>query len=171
MKISNHLDRLEPLMLKPLHGLQDGDWHRAPVGKWTIVQILQHCSIGIDLVARAFQELADTAPMQRGSKPHQTVLRHLTLGVGQYPGALKALPDAVPDDKPDPALVSAQFRMGVEQYRSLAGEWPQEKQTSRFVRHPMLGDLNLPEWVRFHYLHCRHHAGEICERLDWIGKK
>ena len=88
MKISNHLDRLESSMLQPLHGLEDGDWHRAPTGKWSIVQIVQHCSIGIDLVARSFHELADTTPMERQSKPHQTVLRHLTLGVGQYPGAL-----------------------------------------------------------------------------------
>jgi hypothetical protein len=35
----------------------------------------------------------------------------------------------------------------------------------------MLGDLNLPEWVRFHFLHCRHHAGEISDRLKWLGKK
>ena len=171
MKISNHLDRLESQMLQPLHGLEDGEWQRAPSGKWSIVQILQHCSIGIDLVARSFHELASAAPMERESKPHQTVLRHLTLGVGQYPGALKALPHAVPDEEPDPELVSAQFRMGVEQYRNLAGEWPEQQQVSRFVQHPMLGDLNLPEWVRFHYLHCRHHAGEIGDLLKWLGRQ
>lgn len=171
MKISNHLDRLEPLMLQPLHGLGDGDWHLAPVGKWSIVQVLQHCTIGIDLVARSFHELAGADPMQRDSKPHQTVLRHLTLGVGQYPGALKALPHAVPDEKPDPEMVSAQFRMGVEQYKALADEWPEQKQTTVFVQHPLLGDLNLPEWVRFHYLHCRHHAGEIDDLLKWLGKQ
>lgn len=157
-------------MLQPLHGLKDGDWHRAPRGKWSIVQIVQHCSIGIDLVARSFRELADEPLMARANRPHQTVLRHLTLGVGKYPGVLKALPHASPDAKPDPELVSAQFRMGVEQYRSLAEEWPKDRQLSVYVPHPLLGDLNLPEWVRFHYLHCRHHAGEIVDRLKWIGR-
>jgi hypothetical protein len=65
-------------------------------------------------------------------------------------------------------MVSAQFRMGVEQYRNLADEWPEQKQTTVFVPHPLLGDLNLPEWVRFHYLHCRHHAGEIDSLLRWL---
>jgi len=170
MKISHHLDRLEPMMLQPLHGLKDGDWHRAPARKWSIAQILQHCSIGIDLVARSFTALAAEPPMQRQSRPHQSVLRHLTLGVGQYPGVLKALPHAKPDKRPDPTLVAAQFRMGVEQYRTLAETWSVDRQASVFVPHPMLGDLNLAEWVRFHYLHCRYHAGEIRNRLGRLRK-
>jgi len=158
------------MMLQPLHGLKDGDWHRASARKWSIAQILQHCSIGIDLVARSFTALAAEPPMQRQSRPHQSVLRHLTLGVGQYPGVLKALPHAKPDKRPDPTLVAAQFRMGVEQYRTLAETWSVDRQASVFVPHPMLGDLNLAEWVRFHYLHCRYHAGEIHNRLGRLRK-
>jgi hypothetical protein len=30
--------------------------------------------------------------------------------------------------------------------------------------------LNLPEWVRFHYVHCRHHTRQIRERLRWLRK-
>jgi hypothetical protein len=170
MKTARHLERLEPLILQPLHGLSKNDWHGAPRGKWSIVQIVQHVAIGIDLVAHSFRELAESLPMDRQNKPHQTVLRHLTLGAGHYPGTLKALPHAKPDAKPDAELVSAQFRMGVEEYRKLTGSWPQDAQLSRFVPHPLLGDLNLPEWIRFHYLHSRHHAREIRARLKWLGK-
>jgi hypothetical protein len=171
MKTAHHLERLEPLILKPLHGLDGDRWHRAPRGRWSIVQIVQHVAIGIDLVARSFRELAESSQMERQHEPQQTVLRHLTLGVGHYPGALKALPHAKPDAKPDPELVSAQFRMGVEEYRDLSKSWSQESQLSRFVPHPLLGDLNLPEWIRFHYLHCRHHGREIQSRLKWLGRR
>lgn len=34
-----------------------------------------------------------------------------------------------------------------------------------FVKHPVLGDLTIPEWRRFHLLHCEHHAKQIRERL------
>jgi hypothetical protein len=170
MKVSHHLARLEPMVLHPVRGIAGADWHRAPDGKWSIAQIMQHLAIGIDLVGEAFEGLSGEAPMERQSKPYQSALRHLTLGIGKYPGTLKALPHAKPDAKPDPELVAAQFRMGVEQYRTLAAEWPTEKQLTRFVSHPVLGELNFPEWVRFHYLHCRHHATEIDHRVKWIKR-
>lgn len=170
MKVSHHLARLEPMVLHPIHGLAEPGWHRAPNGKWSIAQIVQHLAIGIDLVGHAFEELSGEDEMARRSKPYQSALRHLTLGVGKYPGTLKALPDAKPDAKPDPELVAAQFRMGVEHYKTLAAEWSTDKQTTRFVPHPVLGDLNFPEWVRFHYLHCRHHASEIGHRVKQLKK-
>ena len=170
MRVSHHLARLEPLVLAPLHGLSDGDWYRAPKGKWSIAQIVQHVAIGIDLVGRSFAALAGTPPMRRQNKPHETVLRHLTLGIGHYPAALKALPQANPDPKPDHDLVTAQFRMGVEQYKEIAGTWTTTQQQDHYVPHPLLGDLNFPEWVRFHFLHCRHHATEIRQRMKWMGK-
>jgi len=34
-----------------------------------------------------------------------------------------------------------------------------------FVKHPVLGDLNLEEWLHFHAWHCAHHEKQIRERL------
>jgi hypothetical protein len=55
-------------------------------------------------------------------------------------------------------LVAAQFGVGVERLATMVDTWPEQRQLEVFVRHPIAGDLNLPEWVRFHYVHCRHHA-------------
>jgi hypothetical protein len=170
MKVSHHLARLEPLVLYPLHGISDGDWHRAPRGRWTIAQIVQHLAVGVDLVAGAFTALAESGAMKRRRRPHETVLRHLVLGIGRIPGGLRAPSRTKPDDKPNPELAAAQFRMGVERLKELSSELNEERQLSLFVRHPMLGDLNFPEWARFHYLHCREHAGQIGDRLRWLGK-
>ncbi|MDH3292319.1 MAG: DinB family protein [Gemmatimonadota bacterium] len=170
MKVAHHLARLEPIVLHPLHGIDDASWHRAPRRKWTIAQIVQHLAIGIDAVGRGFVDLADASESSRISKPHQSVLRHLVLGLGQYPGALRAMPDAKPDDRPDADLIVAQFRMGVEQLRELTETWPRERQLTRFITHAVLGDLNVPEWVRFHYLHCRHYGQDIGRRLRWLSR-
>jgi len=43
-----------------------------------------------------------------------------------------------------------------------------ERQLAVFANNPALGDLNLPEWVRFHFVHCRHHAKQIQARLRWL---
>jgi hypothetical protein len=34
-----------------------------------------------------------------------------------------------------------------------------------FVKHPRLGDLTIPEWIRFHGIHVRHHARQIRARI------
>ena len=58
--------------------------------------------------------------------------------------------------------------MGIERLWRMADEWPVERQAEVFVEHPMFGDFNLPEWVRFHFLHSKHHGEQIEERLEWI---
>lgn len=171
MKVSRQLARLEPMVLHPVRGLDDTEWHRAPPGKWSVAQIVQHLAIGVDVVAGTFERRADRSEMQRRSKPYEALLRHLVLGLGTVPGGLTAAKGTEPADQPEPELITAQFRMGVERLRSMTEDWPAERQLARFVRHPYLGDLNLPEWVRFHFLHCRHHARQIEARLEWLDRR
>ncbi|HEX9691784.1 MAG TPA: DinB family protein [Gemmatimonadales bacterium] len=167
MKVQRHLDRLEPMVLSPLRGLTDEQWHGAPSGKWSVAQIVHHLAIGMDLVATMMGERKNK-PMSRRAKPYQAVLRHLVLSAGRIPGGFKAAEVTHPDDRPDPEMVAAQFRMGVERMKEYYKTWPPELQVAVFVRHPLLGDLNLPEWTRFHYVHCRHHAAQIQYRLAWV---
>jgi hypothetical protein len=169
MKVDRHLARIEPMILHPVHRLSADDWHRAPPGKWTVAQIVQHLAISIDVVAKLFAERGEKGGMRRRAKPHETVMRHLVLGAGRIPGLPRVSDLANPEEDPDPDLITAQLRMGVEEFTRLANEWPEARREDVFVRHPLLGDLNLPEWVRFHYLHCRHHAREIRDRVRWVG--
>jgi hypothetical protein len=106
---------------------------------------------------------------RRRSKPHQTVLRHLVLGAGRLPRGLKTVESAEPSDHPEPELVTAQFRMGVEMTRLLDDRWSEERKELVFLPHPYLGELNLPEWVRFHYIHCRHHVRQMAQLREWMG--
>ena len=168
MKVARHLSRLEPVVLNPVHGLPESEWHSAPEGRWTVAQILEHLAVSVDLVAQLLEERGALPGRRRRSKPHQTVLRHLVLTGGRIPRGLKTVIVAAPSEDPDPALAAAQFRMGVELLRHLSESWTEELRESVFLQHPYLGDLNLPEWVRFHYVHCRHHARQIRERLAWL---
>jgi hypothetical protein len=169
MKVRRHLSRLEPLVLNPLHGVPEDDWHRAPRGKWTVSQVVEHLAVSVDLVAQLLEERGELHGRRRRSKPHQTVLRHLVLGTGRLPRGFKTVESAAPCDRPEPELVTAQFRMGVEMTRLLDNQWSRDRKEAVFVRHPYLGDLNLPEWVRFHYIHCRHHSRQIGQLLEWMG--
>ena len=165
MKVTRQLSSLESIVLDPLQDISAADWTTAPEGKWSIAQIVEHLAIAFDLVATGFAELSEIEASEREATPAQSVLRHTLLGSGELPKGMRAPDISHPSDDPDPELVVARFRMGIEQTRELVEDWPEERQVSTFLRHPVLGDLNLPEWVRFHYVHCTLHARQIEKRL------
>lgn len=171
MRVRRQLEALEPLILGPLTDLEDDAWHAAPAGKWSVGQIVDHLATSLDLVAEAFEHRAKKTGMERRSTPKQALFRHLVLSAGRLPKGRKTPPQAAPDDRPDPELITAEFRMGVERTTRLTEGWPTVRQESVFVAHPVLGDLNLPEWIRFHYVHCRHHRHQLDVRLRWLAAR
>lgn len=168
MKVRRQLERVEPMILNPIRRLEGEDWHRTPPGKWSIGQIVGHLAKTADVVATQFAGLEEAPAMERVCTPKQALARHVVLGLGKPP-RLKRMPSVVrPEERPDPELARAQFRMGVERMLHFVETWPMERQVGLFVKHPGLGDLNLPEWGRFLYVHCRHQAHNIRVRLRWL---
>ncbi len=171
MKVRRQLAALEPLVLQPLRHVDQEDWHRRVPGKWSIAQVVHHLAIGIDSVATTFEKRTLKGGMKRRATPRETLLRHLMLGLGRLNFGRDAPAGTIPADRPDVEATTAQFRMGVARMEAMVEGWPPERQLEVFVKHPVVGDLNLPEWVRFHYVHCRHHAKQIQARLRWLGAK
>jgi hypothetical protein len=171
MKVDHQLSRLEPLVFNPIHGVQQHDWRRAPDGKWNLAQVIEHLAITMDVVAEGFEGLEDDDGMERRATPAQSVLRHTMLGAGEFPKGMRAPDITLPSDDPDPELAAASFRMAVERTRTLVDRWPEEKQLGTYLHHPVLGDLNLPEWVRFHYVHSTLHSRQIEKWLAWLGRE
>lgn len=171
MKVNRQLAALEPMVLGPLDGLKGEDWHRAPAGRWSVAQVVSHLSLGLDAVVQKLEERKDRTDLQRRASSRQHLLRHLILGVGRIPRGRRAPEGTHPVERPDPELITAQFRMAVQRLEGLVGSVPPEQQQRIFVRHPVVGDLNLPEWVRFFYVHNRHHAHQIGVRLRWLERQ
>jgi hypothetical protein len=168
MRVRRQLDALEPMILDAVEPVLAEAWHRAPNGKWSLAQIVSHLAIGMDIVSGVLEKRVERTDMRRRATPKQQLLRHLALGMGKLPSAGKVPKATYPDERPDPELVTAQFRIGVERFAAIVEHWPTERQQTIFAAHPILGDLNPPEWVRFFYLHCRYHRHGIEVRLRWL---
>jgi len=169
MKVTHQLSRLEPIVLDPLHGVTEEDWCRPRDEGWSLAQIVEHLAISIDAVAAGFEECSGGDCTERQATPEQALMRHVMLGAGEFPKGMRAPDYTFPSDDPDPELAQANFRMAIERTRALLEDWPEEQQAGRFLRHPVIGSLNLPEWVRFHYVHCSLHARQIEKWLIWLG--
>ena len=154
------------MVLGPLTGRPEADWHRAPPGKWTASQIVHHLAISIDGSGRVFAERRAKPPMRRRPRPvRQRLAQFVYLDIGWIPSGRPAPAATEPAARPDVGAVERQLRDGVTRFLALAHELLPARRDDLFVRHPAFGDLTLSEWLRFHMRHCAHHAKQIRARL------
>ena len=155
------------VVLGPLARRADADWYRAPAGKWCPAQIVHHLALGLEYSGRTFASRRDHAPMRRRRRSVRQLLGYLfVMRVGWLPSGFQAPAAARPAERPEPHVVERQLRDAVDLLQALAGELLPARGADLFVKHPSLGDLTLPEWLRFHQWHCAHHAKQIRARLQ-----
>lgn len=171
MKIRRQLEALEPMILGRLHGVNGDDWHSAPRSRWSLAQLLHHVAVSTDKAVEALEQQKDRGRSQRRATPKQHLMRHVLLGVGRFPPGRRSPKGVQPDEQPDPELAKAQLRMAVQRLGTLATELTTDQQERLFVAHPIIGDLNFPEWIRFLYVHNRHHAQQMTVRLRWLRRR
>lgn len=154
------------VVLGPLAGRSDADWHRAPPGKWTSAQIVQHLALSLEASGRSFEERRAKPPMRRRPRTARERIGYLlVLQIGWVPSGRQAPTPTRPGERPDAGAVERQLREGVARFLSLERELLPARRDDLFVKNPALGDLTLPEWLQFHVRHCAHHARQIRARL------
>jgi uncharacterized protein DUF1569 len=157
---------LPAIVLGPLEGRPDPDWYQAPPGKWSPAQIVEHLALALEWCATGFEERRARDPMvRRPSTLLQRLSKLFVMGVGWFPPGLKAPSRSTPAPHVDRAAAEAHFRRGVERTEELARLLLPARGRDLFVKHLRLGDLTLPEWMEFHVIHAKHHAGQIRRRL------
>ena len=157
---------LPKIVLGPLEGRPDADWQKAPAGKWTPAQIVEHLALALEGCADGFEKRRARDPMQRRpASVRERVGRVCIIHLGWFPPLQRAPSMTVPAPHVDRAAAEAHFRRGVERTEELARLLLPARASDLFVKHPRMGDLTFPEWMEFHVIHARHHAGQIKRRL------
>ena len=152
------------IVLGPLAGRPDDDWQRAPAGKWTPAQIVEHLALSFEFSARGF-ESASGAQVRRPKKPLEWISTWFVFGVGWIPPGVRAPRRATPAGRIEAGDARRHFEDGLARWAALDGRPAAERNPAVFVHHPRMGDLDQDEWLRFHLWHCRHHARQIERRL------
>lgn len=157
---------LPDYVLGPLAGLPATDWHRAPPGKWSAAQIVEHLTISLESSGLRFAERRSRPPMRRRRRDPVTLVAYwLVLRLGWFPSGFPAPAATRPGPQPDPAGIARRFREGHRRFIDLAAQLVPGRRHNLFVKHPVIGDLTFEEWLRFHVVHCRHHAQQIRKRV------
>jgi Protein of unknown function (DUF1569) len=139
---------------------------QAPAGKWSAAQILEHLFLTYKHTNRALAKcLEENAPLATRATLRDRLATLLVVHFGHVPRGRKAperaLPRGMSPEEVQPAIA-------VELQKMASGLNDCERKfgvRTKIMDHPFLGPLTADQWRKFHWVHARHHARQIRERL------
>ncbi|MFI5279996.1 MAG: DinB family protein [Gemmatimonadales bacterium] len=154
------------LMLGPLEGKGDDAWFHTPPGKWCPGQVVDHVATSIEKSALGLHSRTDKPPMQRRPPAlRQRIFKFIVFGTGFFPPGRKAPETALPGERPERAATERRLRDAVASFLEMERTLLPVRANDLFLKHPILGDLTLGEWMTFHRRHAAHHAKQVRARV------
>jgi len=130
-------------------------------GKWSACDILEHLDKTYSSTARLFEKILENGELRvRPLTIKQRVTQLVVVGLGHMPRGLEAPGLTVPTGAPADEVVvriRVDFIRMAERHAQLAERYGRR----RIAQHLVLGALNADGWAKFHWVHSRHHFGQI----------
>lgn len=164
--MDSYLERLRQELEDAIGGASPSGLAQAPFGKWSPAQILEHLFLTYTNTTRGTAKCLERgAPLATSATLKQRLAALVVVNLEYLPGGRKApersTPRGMSTEEVQQAIVPELQRMG-------AGLDDCERRfgaRTKIMDHPFLGPLTADEWRRFHWVHGRHHARQIRERI------
>ncbi len=164
--MDSYLERLRQELEDAIGDASPSDLAQAPVGKWNAAQILEHLFLTYKSMNRGLAKcLEQGTPLVTRARLKHRVAALLVVNLGYMPVGRKAPERATPRGMPPEDFQQA---IAPELQRMGSGLDDCERRFgagTKIMDHPFLGPLTADEWRKFHWVHGRHHARQIRERI------
>ncbi len=161
-----YFERLRSEVEKALGDAGAASSAQVPAGKWTPAQILEHLFLSYKHTNRALEKCMEGgAPSATRATFKDRLASMVVITFGHIPNGRKAPERAIPRGMPLaevlPAFTAELQRLDAKlhQCESRFGA------RTKIIDHPFIGPLTAGEWRKFHWVHGRHHARQIRERV------
>jgi hypothetical protein len=144
-------------------GLSPQDFTRAPAGKWSAEQILEHLDLTFAGTVKTMRRALEKGPRVLPSRVSQRFLKWLVVGFGYVPHGRKAPEPVQPRGGQGAAVVDA-IRQHLRETDEAIAAFEQKYGPRATHNHPVLGALTAQQWRRFHLVHTRHHMKQVRAR-------
>ena len=164
--MNSYLERLRQELEEATGSASATDLGRAPVGKWSPAQILEHLLLTYKSTNRGLEKcLEQGASLANRATLKDRMATMLVVNLGYIPRGRKAperaMPQGMSPDDVQQALVPALEKMAA----TLDDCERRFGVDAKIMDHPFLGPLTANQWRKFHWVHGRHHARQIRERI------
>ena len=145
-------------------------WVRRKPGAWSAGQHVDHVAASLALSAGPFEErvlLLRSGKLPR--RPRRGPLQSLWIGLvvkrGRMPRGARANRSTLPAESPDRAKTMDSIGRLVGRHAAVGAALSPSERDRLWIRNPFLPrwQYTLPEIIRVHAVHARHHAGLVRE--------
>lgn len=138
---------------------------RRDPNQWSVAEIVEHLTRAYSGTAKGFERCLEKGrSLASAATFAQGVRQFVMIELGYSPRGREAPKHIVPTGMLDlPAVLDA-VRRDLARLDDAAGRTRQALGTGKMLDHPILGPLTIDQWLKFHVVHTRHHARQICER-------
>ena len=163
--MTTHIDRLSKELETVLQGVT-ARMAEAPAQKWSAAQILEHLYLSYRGTAKGLSKcLEQGKPLATRSNAKQRMATVLLLTLNYFPPGRKSPERATPRGIPAAEVRKAIFAEMQTMATKLDECERQFGASTKILDHPILGPLTAEQWRKFHWVHGRHHAKQIRERM------
>jgi hypothetical protein len=162
----SYLERLRQLLEDAVGNATARDLAAAPAGKWSAAQILEHLFLTYKGTNRNLARcLEQGAPSATRATLKDRLATLLVVNLGYMPQGRKAPEHVIPRSM-SPEEVRQAITPELKSMGSGLDDCERRFGARRKIMdHPILGPLTADEWRKFHWVHGRHHARQIRERM------
>jgi hypothetical protein len=164
--MNSYLERLRQELEDAIGGASASGLREAPAGKWNAAQILEHLFLTFRMTIQGTAKCLERgAPRATRATLKDRVATLLVVNLGYMPRGRnapeRARPRGMAPEEVQQAIVPELRRMalGLDDCERRFGTG------TKIMDHPFLGPLTADEWRKFHWVHGRHHARQIRERM------
>jgi len=164
--MDSYLERLRQELEDAIGGASPSALAQAPAGKWSAAQILEHLFLTYKNTNRGMAKcLEHGAPLVTRATLKQRLATLIVVNLGYLPGGRKA-PERTTPRGMSPEEVQQAIAPELQRMGSGLDDCERRFGTrTKIMDHPILGPLTAGEWRKFHWVHGRHHARQIRERM------
>jgi hypothetical protein len=164
--MNSYLERLQGELESATAGVTAAGLERAPAGKWNAAQVLEHLFLTYKNTNKGIGKcLENGAPLATRATFRHRLGTLLVVRLGYLPGGRKAPERATPrgmDAVEVRQAIFPEIQIMDTGWRDCEDKFGPE---ANIMDHPFLGPLTAAEWRKFHWVHGRHHARQIRQRL------
>jgi len=164
--MDSYLERLHQELEHAIAGAPPAALAAAPAGKWNCAQILEHLLLTYQGTVRGAEKCLEKGTALAGKVTLRDRIRSfVVVNIGYFPAGRKAPERAVPKGLPAEEVQRAIFAEIRQMDAGLAECERKFGAGRKIMDHPVLGPFSVEQWRKFHWVHGRHHARQIRERL------
>ena len=165
--MDSYLERLHQELEHAIAGATPARLEAASDGKWSPAEIAEHLLLTYQGTNKGVAKCLAKGSSLAGRVTFKDRIRSfIVVNVGYFPRGRKSPERAVPKGMPPEEVRRAIFAEIRQMEEGLAECERKFGPRTKIMDHPILGPLNVRQWRKFHWVHGRHHARQIRERLQ-----